>query len=163
MPLSSAGWKYRCTVPEKLRVAREVLRGAEQHRRVAVVAARVHLAVRAARIRQAGLLDDRQRVHVGANADAARAVAHLQRAHHAGLTDPARDLPAPLFELLGHQRAGLHFLVGQFRVMMDVMADLAQALGGRRQVGHFSKTRGFAHLSLHGNSGRINAANRQAL
>ena len=124
---------------------REMLRGAEQHGRVAVVAARVHLAVRAARVRQAGLLDDRQRVHVGANADAALAVAHFQRAYDAGLTDPARDLPAPLFELLCDQCGGLHFLVRQFRMMMNVMANLAQTLCGGFQVGHFGQADGVVH------------------
>jgi hypothetical protein len=122
------------------------LRGTEQDRRMAVVAACMHLAVRAARIRQPGLLDDRQRVHVGANADAARSVAHFERADHTGLTDTARDLPAPFLELPGNERAGLQLFVGKFGMVMNVMANFAQAFGGRDQIGYFGVTRAFAHL-----------------
>ena len=47
----------------------EVLRGAQQHGGVAVMAAGVHLAGRLGGVGQAGRLVDRQRVHVGAQAD----------------------------------------------------------------------------------------------
>ena len=51
----------------------EVARGAEQHRGVAVVAAGVHPARVPRGVGQAGRLLDRQRVHVGAQADRAAA------------------------------------------------------------------------------------------
>ena len=47
----------------------EIFGGAEQHRGVAVMAAGVHLAGHRRFIRQAGLLLDRQRIHVGAQAE----------------------------------------------------------------------------------------------
>ena len=119
---------------------REVLRGAEQHRRVAVVAARMHLAVRAARVGQpvASMIGSAR--HVGANADAARAVAHAQRADHARLADPARHLPAPLFELLGDERGRVVLLVRGSGVVMDVVTDLAQPAGGGQQILDFGES-----------------------
>ena len=56
MPASSAGWKMRLHRAGEIARRREMLRRAEQHRRVAVVAARVHDAFVPARVRQAGLL-----------------------------------------------------------------------------------------------------------
>ena len=53
-------------------VLREVLGGGQQHRGVAVVAAGVHLAGVRALVREGVVLGDRQRVHVGAQADGAR-------------------------------------------------------------------------------------------
>ena len=52
-PPSSAGWKMTTAVPSKLRVSARYLRRAEQHGRVPVVAAGVHLARRLSR-RRAG-------------------------------------------------------------------------------------------------------------
>ena len=56
---SSAGWKMRSTVPSKSRESASS-GGAEQHSRMAVMAAGVHLARRAAGIGQASPLGDRQ-------------------------------------------------------------------------------------------------------
>jgi hypothetical protein len=67
----------------------------QQDGRVAVVAAGVHAARVAARVGQAGGLGDGQRVHVGANAQAARAVAQLELRHDAGLADAGVHLVAP--------------------------------------------------------------------
>ena len=57
----------------------EVVRGAEQHGGVAVMAAGVHLARRLGGPGLAGLLVDRQRVHVGAEADDAAAACRRPR------------------------------------------------------------------------------------
>ncbi len=57
----------------------EIFRGAEQHRGVPVMAAGMHMARRLRRIGLAGFLDDRQRVHVGAQPD------------HRALSQPAAD------------------------------------------------------------------------
>ena len=59
-------------------------RRAEEHRRVAVVAARVHLAFVLRRVRDAGLLVDVQRVEVRAQADRILRSAVPQHADHAG-------------------------------------------------------------------------------
>ena len=68
-PPSSAGWKITTAVPAKLRVSGEIFGGAEQHRGVAVMAAGVHLARHRRLVGQPGLFLERQRVHVGAQAD----------------------------------------------------------------------------------------------
>ena len=47
----------------------EIARRAQQHRGMAVMAAGMHLARRLGGVRQIGLLLDRQRIHVGAQAD----------------------------------------------------------------------------------------------
>jgi hypothetical protein len=57
---------------------RQVARRAQQHGGVAVVAAGVHLAGTWLAQALAGWLDDGQRVHVGAQAQAARAVPHTR-------------------------------------------------------------------------------------
>ena len=76
--------------------AREIARGAEQHRGMAVMAAGVHLAGNAGAIGQVGRFLDRQRVHVGAKADGALALAlaPLDDADDAGLADRGPDLVA---------------------------------------------------------------------
>ena len=69
-------------------LARQMLRGREQHRRVAVVAARVHLAGDPALVRQARGLVDRQCVHVGAQAETLGAAADLQLRDDARAAQP---------------------------------------------------------------------------
>ncbi len=87
-----------------MRVAASCCGGAEQHRRVAVVAARVHLAVRAACMGKPVSSTIGNASIVRANADAACALARFQRTDHAGFTDAARHLPAPFFEFAGDER-----------------------------------------------------------
>ncbi len=64
----------------------EVARGAEQHGRVAIMAAGVHLARHGRLVRKIIGLFDRQRIHVGAQPDrlASRALAPANDADHAG-------------------------------------------------------------------------------
>ncbi len=107
---SSAGWKMKCTVPSKSRRLGEMPRRAEQHGRVAVVAAGVHAAFVARAMRELVLLVDVQRVHVGAQADRARTRARAQRADHAGAADAAMDFETEGREPVGHERRRAHFL-----------------------------------------------------
>ena len=72
----------------------EIARGAEQHGGVAVMAAGVHLARHRRLVRQVGRLLDRQRVHVGAQADHL-AVATLPLRPWITPTTPVRPRPAP--------------------------------------------------------------------
>ena len=99
---------------------------AEQHRRMAIVAACVHPAWLAAGVGQAGLLVDRQSVHVGAYGDRARTRTGLERRHHARAAEAARDGIAPAFQALCNEVRGLELLIGQFRVAMKMVADTAQ-------------------------------------
>jgi hypothetical protein len=110
-------------MPSKLRVAARWRAGRQQHGGVAVVAAGVHLAEHLAGPGLAAGLGDRQRVHVGAQADAAGAGARAQRAHHAGAAQAAVHLPAPALPALGHQVAGGVLFVGQLGVGVDLLAD----------------------------------------
>ena len=77
------------------------------------------------------LLVDRQRVHVGAQADRPLAGAGAQHPDHAGLADAAVGLDAEGLETVGHQRGGAVLLEGKLRVGVDVTADG----GGLRVIG----------------------------
>jgi hypothetical protein len=76
-------------------VLRQVLGGSEQHRRVAVVAAGVHLPGLRALVREGVELGDRQGVHVGAQSDRARARAVPDAGDDAGPAEASLDRDAP--------------------------------------------------------------------
>ena len=113
-------------------VARQVLRGGEQHGRVAVVTAGVHPAGVLARVGEAVVLGHRQRIDVGAQADGPRRVAVADDADHAGLAEAAVHRDAPALERPGDQVRGALFLEAQFRVGMDVASHRGDR-GGVRQ------------------------------
>ena len=93
----------------------QVLGRAQQHHRVAVMAAGVHLAGdRRLVIELVGLVDV-ERVHVGAQADRALGRARAQHAHDAGLGQAAMDLDAEALQLLGDDVGRPHFLEGRLR------------------------------------------------
>ena len=79
-------------------------RGAEQHRDVTVVTARVHVLPRARAVRDRVLLVDRKRVHVGAQHDRFPRSRPAQDADDAGLADPAVDVEAELAQTFPDQR-----------------------------------------------------------
>ncbi|MNT32129.1 hypothetical protein D3C72_1679920 [compost metagenome] len=104
-------------------VLRQMARRAEQHRGVAVVAAGVHLAgVLRAVIKGVRFLQ-RQRVHVGAQADGARAVAVADHAHQAGGAQAAMHFDAPGFQIPRDYVGGALFFEAEFRVGVDIAAD----------------------------------------
>ena len=73
---------------------------------------------------QPGLLQDGQRIHVGAQADRAPAAAVLAADHadHAGLCKPGMDfIDAEFAELVLHDAAGADLLQRQLGVLMQVM------------------------------------------
>jgi len=84
----------------------QLARRAQQHGGVAVVPAGVHGPRAAAGMGGAAGLQDRQRVHVGAQAHAARAGTGRERANHAVAAHVARDLVAPLGQARGDQLGG---------------------------------------------------------
>ena len=65
-------------------------------------------------------LNDRQGVHVGAQAHRTATVADAKRADEAGLADASVHLAAELFEFVRHQVGGAPFLETEFRVGMNV-------------------------------------------
>ena len=78
--------------------------GAEQHRGVRVVAAGVHHAGDGGRVREAGVLLQRQGVEVGAQRDAAIAVADV--ADEAGAAGERAGFETGRHQLAGHERRG---------------------------------------------------------
>ena len=112
----------------------EIFRGAEQHRGVAVMTAGVHLARHRRFIRQAGLFLDRQRIHVGAQADDfAAGLAAADDADHAGAADAGNHLvAAEAFELVGDRGRGAVHVVAELRMGMKIpppFLDLALQIG----------------------------------
>ena len=113
---------------------RQVPRCTQQHGGVAVVTAGVHAAGHGARIGQARLLLDRQRVHVCSQAQAPVARSHAQLRHQPRLADAARDLVAPLRQLARHHVGGLVLRKGQLGVAVDVAAPAGQFVVLRSQI-----------------------------
>ena len=107
---------------EVLRLS-EVARRAEQHRGVAVVAARVHAAGDRRAVGELVALGDRQRIHVGAQADRAQAASAADRANDAGAADAAVGLDAERLEVAGDERGGTVLLEREFGMGMDVATD----------------------------------------
>ncbi len=100
----------------------EVAGGAEQHRRVAVMAAGMHPPGILRGMCKPVLLVDVQRVHVGAQRDRAPAgrVAG-QRADHAGPGDAAFDRDAERLQQVRDVRGGADLLERGFRMGMDIV------------------------------------------
>ena len=110
----------------EIAVRGQVARGAEQHRDVAVVTAAVHAAGLARAVRDLVFFLHRQRVHVGAQADGARAVRvpAADDADQAGAADAAMHfVDAVAVELPRDQLAGEVFFEAQFGVGVQGMAD----------------------------------------
>ena len=124
----------------------------QQHGGVAVMAAGVHLAWGLRGVGLAGGLGDRQRVHVGAQADGgAAALAAANDADDAGLADAGHHLVAAEFlQLLGDEGRGLEHVEIQLRLLVDVTTpagDLFLQFGGAVQNGHRSQTRCWSGLN----------------
>ncbi len=117
----------------EIRVGGQPARGAEQHRRVAVVAAGVHLPGVPRMVGELVHLDQRQGIHVGAQADHARRGAGTHDADDAGAGDAAMHLDPVAFELARHQLGGPLLVEGEFRMRVDVAPESRQ-LGEERQV-----------------------------
>ncbi len=119
---------------------RELLRRAQKHRRVAVMAAGMHLVGVDRRMLELVLLLQVQRIHVGAQTDRllARPLA-LQGADDAGLGQPAMDFDAPGLQFVGHDLRRPLLLEGGLGMTVDVAADGGEAgVVGRQQVGRKS-------------------------
>ena len=119
---SSAGWKMKYTVPSKSLLSRERRGRAQQHRRVAVVTARVHLALDLRRVRDAGFLVDVQRIEVGAQADRVGAGSAAKHADDAGLRESRVHVEPERAQLVGDERARRRFLERGLRVRVDVVS-----------------------------------------
>ena len=99
---------------------------AEQRGGVDVVAAGVHQAGLRAGERQAGLLLDRQRVHVGADGEHRAGAAALDQADDPGAADAGLVADAETGEFARDDAGGADLLEAEFRMGVDVAADLDQ-------------------------------------
>lgn len=108
---------------EAVAMCGQILRRRQQHGRVAVVTAGMHLARMAAGMVKGVELLHGQGIHIGTQADgtaAAAAVAAMDDAHHPGLAQTAMDRYAPLLQLRRDQVRGPYFLKTQLRVGVDI-------------------------------------------
>ena len=115
----------------------EMLGRAQQHGRVTVMAAGMHLVGVHRGVVELVLLLQVQRIHVGAQTDGllARPLA-LQRADHAGRGQPTMDLDSPRLQLVGHDLRGPLLLEGGLGMAMDVAADGGElGRGGGEEIG----------------------------
>ena len=111
----------KCTRAVEAARARELAGRAEQHRGVAVVAAAVVHAGDPARMAEARLLGDRQRVHVGAQAHASRVLLPLRSTP----TTPVPPMPSCTSSpSSAHERATMRgraaLLEGQFGMRVQI-------------------------------------------
>ena len=104
---------------------RHRFRCAEQHRRVAVVAARVHLARHLRLVRDAGRLVDVQRIEVGTQPDGVTGASLPQDTDDAGAGDARVHVESERTELVGHVRSGRLLLERGLRMRVEVMAPAA--------------------------------------
>ena len=92
------------------------------------MAAGVHHALIAGGIRQSGGLRDRQRIHVGAQADAPLRRAARQRRDHAMAADPGMEGNAELGQLLLDEGGGRLFLQREFRIGVQMAPPVGEFL-----------------------------------
>jgi hypothetical protein len=118
----------------------QVLGSAQQHGGVPVMAAAMHAPLVLRAVLEGVEFVHGQRVHVGAEADGARAVADTDGADHAGPGDAGMDLAAEFLQLAGDDVAGAVFLETKLRMGMDIAPPL----------GHFGMGGGNARLEFHG-------------
>jgi len=113
---------------------RERGRHAERDHRVHVVTAGVHLPRHLGGERHTALLEDRQRVHVGADADRGAGLRAVDHGDDARLADAAAVLDAEFVEKAAHRFRGLVLLEGKLGMLMQLAAqchELARALAYR--------------------------------
>ena len=124
----------------------EIARRAEQDRGMAVVAAGVHAAGNGRAIGQVGRLLDRQRVHVGAQADRASAcaLAALDDADDSAATDAGANFVAAEFaQPLGDEGRGLIEVVEKLGMGVEMAAPalrVGNELGDGGVYGHERRT-----------------------
>ncbi len=145
---SSAGWKMKSTVPLQLVSAAAAARRHRAAKPCPVMAAGMHHARCPGRRRQAGILGDRQRINLGAQADAR--LAHVPRVRVATMPWPpmpaSKGMPSSV-SFSCTKGGGLLFLKGQLRVRMKVPAPrgrLLVQLGGQGR-GAFARRAAIAH------------------
>ena len=104
----------------------QVLRRTQQHGGVAIMPASMHASGMLRAVGKVVAFFDRQRIHIGPQADGMASLlavaqgAGAQAGHDAGATHAARDLQAPGFQPTGYCFGGVQFLKRQFRMGVNV-------------------------------------------
>ena len=98
----------------------KVTRRAQQHRRVTVVTASVHLARRGRFVGTLRRFRHGQRIHVGTQSDGARPVADFERADHTGPGQAAMNGYPRLLEIPGDDIARPNLFEPEFRMGMQI-------------------------------------------
>ena len=134
----------------------EVFGRSQQHRGVAVVAAGVHLAGHRRLVRQAGLLLERQRIHVGAQPHhLAAGLAAADDADDPGAADARHDIvAAKTLELFRNRGRRAVHVVEQFRIRMHLAApggDLVVQVGDAIDDRHGMAPRSAAYPAVKAN------------
>ena len=106
----------------EIRMPGQVARRAEQHRGVAVMAAGVHLSLMSRVVRKLVHLDQRQGIHVGAQADHALRGPGTQNADHPGSGDAAMHFEPVALQFACNDVGGAVLVEGQFRVRVNIAA-----------------------------------------
>ena len=114
--------KYEIDGAVEILLPGERRRRAQQHRRVAVVTASVHLALDLRSVRGAGFLVDVQRVEVGAQADRVSAGSAAKHADDAGLRESGVHLEPERAQLVGDERARSRLLERGLRVRVNMVS-----------------------------------------
>ena len=124
-----------------LAVSREQACGTDESRRVQVVTARVHIPVLRGEV-EAGVLDDRQRVHVPAQQHRGPGFPALEDGHHRGERLPRGDLKSQPGELIEHRPLREGKVESQFGVRVQLpsqgneIAEVALSFGAEIWGGH---------------------------
>jgi hypothetical protein len=106
----------------KCAMFREVAPGGKQDGGMAVMAAGMHPPHGRARVSKTARLLDRERIHIGADADRRGADTARQRADHAGAADPGCHVIAPFPEQFRDPSGGTMFVPGELGMTMQVVA-----------------------------------------
>jgi hypothetical protein len=115
-----------CWLEDEMRRAGKSARGgkmtgrAEEHGRMSVVPASVHLSVHGRPVGTIGRFRHGERVHVGAHPYDSRAVADTQRSHDAGACQTATQLKSCLFQDRRHNFAGPRLLESELGVRVKI-------------------------------------------
>jgi hypothetical protein len=124
---------------------RKISGGAEQHRRVPVVAAGVHAAVMGRAVGEIVQLLDRQRVHIGAQPNRTGRIAVANGADHPGAGEPAVYLAPELGQPGRDEVSGALLGKSELRMGMNIASDRSQLvvivehLGKDRHVRLFAR------------------------
>lgn len=115
-----------CGLEDEMRHAGKSARGgemtgrAQEHGRMSVVPASVHLSVHGRPVGTIGRFRHGERVHFGAHPDDSRAIADTQCSHDTGACQSATHLKPRLFQDRRHNFAGPHLLESELGVRVKI-------------------------------------------